>query len=553
METQAPQALFERGFALHRQGDLAAAQALYARALALDPAHHDALHFQGLVELQGGRPQQAADLIAQAIAVDPAPAAPHANRALALARLGQLEAAEAEYATAVALAPDFAQAHLGHGQALHRLGRLAEAATAVEAALRLAPSPGSFVLRGDILREAGRPGEALASYDQALALDAGHAPAHAGRGNIFNDLGDLDSALRSFDRAAALAPASALAHYNRAAVLKKQGRLDDAIAAYDAALVLSPKFAVAHHNRAVCVLQKGELAAGFAEYEWRKACPDFTDPRYRAGEAWTGQDLAGKTLFVYPELYLGDMIQFARYAPLAARRGARVALSAPAQLHALLAGLGPGIELIGQDASPDAFDYQCALMSLPPAFGTTLETVPAAAPYLAAQPDRTRRWRGHIGGQGLKIGVCWQGSTAAYAQPMGRAFPLAALAQIAALPGVRLISLQKHDGLDQLAALPAGMAVETLGEDFDAGPGAFLDTAAAMMACDLVISADTATAHLAGALGVRTLLALPHVCDWRWLERRADSPWYPSMTLFRQPSRGDWASVFAAMRAALPA
>jgi hypothetical protein len=226
-----------------------------------------------------------------------------------------------------------------------------------------------------------------------------------------------------------------------------------------------------------------------------------------------------------------------------------VTLAAPASLHRLVSTLDAKVELLAPDARPDAFDYVCPLMSLPLAFGATPQAVPAPIPYLKAEPDRIARWAQRIGAQGLRIGVCWQGSTAAYALPMQRSFPLATLAPIAAQPGVRLISLQKHDGLEQLANLPPGMAVETLSEDFDAGPDAFLDTAAAMQTCDLVITADTAVAHLAGALGVRTWIGLPFVPDWRWGLQGEAAPWYPSVRLFRQARAGDWASVVAQMAA----
>jgi hypothetical protein len=238
---------------------------------------------------------------------------------------------------------------------------------------------------------------------------------------------------------------------------------------------------------------------------------------------------------------------------MAQARGAKVVLAAPVSLHALLRTLGPGIELLPRDAQPASFDYHCALLSLPLAFGTTTETIPAEIAYLGAEPARVTSWKSRLGGEGFKVGVCWQGSTQAYAAPMQRSFPLAELRRVAQIPGVRLISLQKHDGLDQLAALPAGMAVETLGEDFDAGPDAFLDAAAVMASCDLVISADTATAHLAGALGVPTWIALPFVPDWRWLLDRSDSPWYPSVRLFRQGAQGDWPGVFAEIETALAA
>jgi hypothetical protein len=374
------------------------------------------------------------------------------------------------------------------------------------------------------------------------------------QGATLRALGRPAEALASYGRAVALKPDNAGAHFNRANTLRQLGRIEEAVAGYGRAIALQPDFAMAHHNLAVCLLADGQFPAGLREYEWRKVAPDFDDPRYRLRDPWLGEaDIAGKTLFVYPELYLGDTIQFARYGRMAEARGAKVVLAAPEALHGLLRTLSPTIDLIGKDAQPAQFDYQCALLSLPLAFGTELATIPAEVPYLSAEPERAARWADRVGTGGFKIGICWQGSTLTYAHHMQRSFPLASLAGVAQTPGVRLISLQKHDGLDQLTALPTGMAVETLGEDFDAGPDAFLDTAAVMAGLDLVISADTAVAHLAGALGVRTWLALPKVPDWRWMLHGEDSPWYPTMRLFRQDAPGDWAGVFARIEAALRA
>jgi hypothetical protein len=246
------------------------------------------------------------------------------------------------------------------------------------------------------------------------------------------------------------------------------------------------------------------------------------------------------------------MLQFCRYAVLAERAGARVLLGAPEAMHAILRTMSPTVALVPEDATPQA-DFWSALMSLPAGFRTTLQTTPWAPRYLAADPARTGRWRARIGGEGFRIGIAWQSRENPPSAHLRRSFPLAAAAPLAAIPGVRLISLQKFNGLDQLHDLPAGMRVETLGEAFDPGPDLFLDTAAAMQSCDLVVSPDTSVAHLAGALGVETWLGLLHVPDWRWLHGVARTPWYPSVRLFRQPAWGDWDSVFRAMAAALEA
>lgn len=400
--------------------------------------------------------------------------------------------------------------------------------------------------------QAGQPERALDYLVRAIAIAPEAAAFHLDHGLALLALGRHEAACAAFEEALVRDPANVAAHFNRANVLRSLGQIDAAIASYDAAIALLPDMAIAHHNRAFCLLQKGELVAGFQEYEWRRRCPTFEDPRYGLDRPWTGDPpLAGQALFIWPELFQGDLIQFCRYAVLAERSGARVRLAAPEPLHRLLSSLSPTIELLPAEATPSQDEWQTPLMSLPLAFAATLESLPQAEGYLRAEPERVARWRARLGSEGFKIGVVWQGSTQPYALPMQRSYPLAALRGLAGLEGVRLISLQKVNGLGQLDSLPDGMAVEQLGDGFDPGPDIFVDTAAAIACCDLIIAMDTSVAHLAGALGARTWVALPLVADWRWLTDRTDSPWYPHTRLFRQTERGVWDGVFDEMAAVL--
>lgn len=383
-----------------------------------------------------------------------------------------------------------------------------------------------------------------------MSLARPHRDLHL-QGDRHYAAGRYEAALSAFEAAARADPGNAPLHFNIGATLRMLNRSAEARAAHERAIAIRPDFAMAQHNRALAMLQMGDLAEGFRAYEWRKACPTFDDPRYADPRQWGGEDIAGKSLFIYPELFLGDLIQFSRYALVAAQRGAKVRLAAPEAMHALLRTLGPQVAIVADGEVPADVDVCSALMSLPAVFATTLETIPWAPAYLRPDAMRVERWRRRIGEAGFKVGVVWQGSTAAHARPLQRSFPLAALAGLAAIPQVRLISLQKQEGLDQLAGLPPEMAVETLGDGFDPGPDLFVDTAAAMACCDLVITPDTSTAHLAGALGVAAWVALPFVSDWRWPEGWRQSPWYPSLRLFRQEARGDWTGVFAAMESEL--
>jgi hypothetical protein len=287
----------------------------------------------------------------------------------------------------------------------------------------------------------------------------------------------------------------------------------------------------------------GRFEQGWRQYEWRKKHKEPIAARSFPQPLWSGaEDLEGKILFIHWEQGLGDTIQFCRYARLAEARGAKVVLSVQEPLRRLLTQLSPTVQIIGGAERPARFDYHSPLLSLPLAFATTRETIPAEIPYLGAEHERVENWKQRLGGDGFKIGICWQGRKGE--MDIGRSFSLREFVNIAAVPDVRLISLQKNDGTEQLANLPEGMNVETLGADFDAGPNAFLDTAAVMEHMDLVITSDTATAHLAGALGRPTWVALKRVPDWRWLLEGSKSRWYPTMRLFRQKLPGEWKPVF---------
>ncbi len=272
--------------------------------------------------------------------------------------------------------------------------------------------------------------------------------------------------------------------------------------------------------------------------------PSYPQPPLRPGD-----DIAGKTIFVYKEFYFGDTLQFVRYAKLAADKGAKVVLAAQNALHPLLRSLDSRIDIVAENAKPEAFDFHCPLMSLPHAFGTTQETIPSETPYLHAERDRVERWRGRIGAHGFKIGVCWQGSKLSVLD--GRSFSLGELTALSRLEGVRLISLQKNDGVEQLARRPADMKIVDFGDELDSDPGAFRDTAAILEGLDLVITPDTALAHLAGALGRPAFVVLKAHPEWRWMSGQSRTPWYPRLRLFRQTRPGDWAGVFDEVENAL--
>ena len=476
------------------------------------------------------------------------------QRAVDLHNQGQLEAAERLYEECARQAA-YVQAASLHlmGLIAGKSGRPQQSIALIDRAIAIDPSRPKF--HRDIAKQLAMLGQleaALAREDEAIRLQPEHADTHSDRGVVLSNLGRFDEALASYDRAVALDPKGPATYNNRGLTLHRMGRLEAAIADFDRAIALDPDMSIAHYNQGRALLLTGRIEAGLREYEWRTRCPTLDGYRPLPQPVWLGGErLEGRTIFVYPELFPGDLIQFCRYAPMLEARGARVILAAPDRMHALLRGLSPTIELVAANANPTEIDFHCPLLSLPFALGTTLDTIPGRTPYLAAEPARVERWRRAIGDEGFRIGICWQGSTLPYAAQMQRSVPLTQFEAIGRRPGVRLISLQKYDGLDQLSGLPAGMTVETLGDDFDAGPDAFLDAAAAMASLDLVISVDTSVAHLAGALATPTWVPLPHLPDWRWMLDRADSPWYPGLRLFRQASPGDWSGAFSEVDAAL--
>jgi TPR repeat/Tetratricopeptide repeat len=408
--------------------------------------------------------------------------------------------------------------------------------------------PAVHVSRGSVLLALDRPAEALECFDEALRLDQNSTSAAYSKGVALQRLGQMNDALENYTRAILLDPNQPAAHSNRALVLRELGLTHESLDGYDSAIALAPHCADIQYGKALSLLLLGQFEEGWAKYEWRKKMSRWQlwGPHLKS-PLWTGiQPLEGKTILIQAEQGLGDTIQFCRYVPLVEKLGAKVVLLAQGNLVRLLRGLGPQIRVVAPDNDTPAHDYQVPLLSLPLIFKTDSRDIPCAVPYLRAEPDRMNYWRQRLDDRLVNIGVCWQGDKRS-ASDTGRSFPIRYLERIAQMSGIRLISLQKNEGLEQLRNLPPGMHVEILEDGFDEGYDAFIDTAAIMECVHLIIASDTAIAHLAGALGRPTWLALRHIPNWRWLLNQMRSPWYPTMHLFRQNSPGDWQTVFAAM------
>ena len=418
---------------------------------------------------------------------------------------------------AVRLAPDTPRVHFEHGMALQACGRAAEAADAFVRVIRIAP---------------------------------GVAAVWANLGVVLIEIGQVDAALEALEMAINIDPQLAAAHANRAIALRELGRFEDALQASDQALTLAPDDPAALCNRSVCELLTGDLEQGFRDHEnrWRLE-PGLSQRRAFAAPQWFGQeDIAGKTLLIHAEQGFGDAIQFCRYAPMLAARGAHVVLEAPRPLLPVLRSL-EGVETLVAAGDPlPRFDLHCPLMSLPLALGTRLETIPAESPYLVAPAERVARWSAELGPPAApRVGLVWFGKPT-HLNDRNRSIPLARF--LGALPGgLELFSLQDRARPEDAAALAARPDICR----FDGRLGDFGDTAALASLMDMVIAVDTSVAHLAAALGRPTWILLPFSPDWRWLLGRDDSPWYPSVRLFRQPARGDWDAALAEVRTALDA
>jgi hypothetical protein len=427
--------------------------------------------------------------------------------------------------------------------------RLDEALASHDTFIALRPDDAeAFNSRGIVLWRLARLDEALASYGAAIALKPDYAEAYYNRGITLADLNQYAAALASYDAALTLQPMYPEAFNNRGLALLELNRLDEAQMSFDRAIALKPDYALAYFNRGCVKLLRGELQEGWADYEWRwKSSHSREQPSDVAAPEWQGDDVSGRHILVYSEQGWGDVIQFARFLPLLAERGATVTFLVDRKLVRLMRPLSRHIKVTAFIRRGQLFDCQCALMSLPKRLDIVDHaSLPNRVPYLHPEAELAAHWKQRIGPDGLKVGIVWQGRTVAKGD-VGKSIPLKAFLPLCRVPGVRLISLQKHHGLEQLADLPADAKIENPGDGFSGETDEFVDTAAIMSSLDLVITSDTSTAHLAGALARPTWVALKHVPDWRWLTDREDCPWYPTMRLFRQNQKDGWQTVFSSI------
>ncbi|HVT87539.1 MAG TPA: tetratricopeptide repeat protein [Tepidisphaeraceae bacterium] len=494
----------ELGVKHHHAGQLEQAETIYRQVLAVDPNCADALHLLGLIGLQTNHLEPARELVEAAVSKVGNIADYHRTLGDIYGALRRPADAAKAYQRAVELNPEFVEAWNNMGVAFADLGRTEEAITAYRRTIELRPdSPNPYTNLSHALREQGLLDEAIAAARQALACDPNFPDA-------FNNLG---------------------------VALFRQGKTQEAIDAFRKAISLRSDYPLAHANLGMALLRRGDFEEGWVEYEWRARMSGFFKLNVEAATLWNGEDISGRRILLHVEQGFGDALQFIRYAPLLAERGAKVLVACQPELARLFRSV-PGIEqvIIPNDQSPP-FDVHCPLPSLPKAFKTTLQTIPANVPYFKVEPEPSAHWRSRLSEdpRPKKVGLVWSGRVD-YGNDRSRAMGLAALAPLGAIKNVCWVSLQKGDGADQARRPPDGLELFDWTQELKD----FADSAALIENLDLVITVDTAVAHLAGGLGKPVWVILPTTADWRWMLDRDDSPWYPTMRLFRQPAAGDW-------------
>ncbi|WP_422926545.1 tetratricopeptide repeat protein [Singulisphaera sp. PoT] len=519
----------------------------FETALHHAPKHLEARSNLGVLLVRLGRLPSAIAHFEEVLRLKPDFAEVHSNLGAVYRMVHEREKAAEHYRSAITLNPDFAAAHHNLANLLVELERLAEAEQSYRQALRIDPrSAEVWNGLGLVLASFERFGEAESAYLKALEVDPHNADAENNLGNTLMALDRFEDAFERFRRAIQKKPYLAEAHNNLAWPLMKFGRYEDAEICYENALQIDPNYAHAHFNRAICWLIQGKFAQGWPEYEWRWRCKTGSFPSHDQ-PVWDGQDITGKTILLHCEQGLGDTLQFIRYAPMLKERGATVVVECQPALVPILERCEGIDRLIAKGQGLPPFDMHSALLSLPSAFRTASETIPDRIPYLFADPELIQHWRARLtASEGFRVGIHWQGSNQ-YNGDRQRSIPLRHFETIADVPGVRLYSLQKNEGSAQLADFARKHQVIDLADELDAESGAFMDTAAVMINLDLMITSDTSLAHLAGGLGIPVWVPLSKASDWRWLADREDSPWYPTMRLFRQEALGDWQTVFRRM------
>ena len=564
----------------HQAGCFDQAELAYKEVLRLSPENPDALHFLGLIAYQNQDYDTAADLIVKAISVVP-------NNPIFFRHLGQtfqkqnkLDQAADSYRKAIEINPEYVEAYNNLGGLFHLRKKLDQAINLFQKSISLDSNMADthYVL-GQLFEEKGMPPRALKAYQKAIALNPKHAEAQCKIGDIFQEQGNLDQAINSYRVALDSCPGFAEGYNNLGSVLKKKNQLDAAIVAFEKAIETNPKyvraysnlgaalvekneieeatqhferalfmnpdFADAHFNQAIIFLLQGRLEEGWEKYEWRWNSTQKSQKRDFKQLLWNGTTLNGKTILVHTEQGFGDAIQFVRYVDLLCDLNTTVIFECETELKTLFKSIDCIDKLVAKGEKIPDFDVHVPLLSLPRIFGTTLKNIPAEIPYLYPDvevnpiflSDSSRKF---------KIGIAWAGNPE-HVNDHNRSIDLKRFECLLSLEEYEFFSLQIGEHREDIKQYGYDYMIKDLGKQF----ADFHCTASAILQLDLIISVDTAVAHLAGALGKPVWILLPFMPDWRWMLNRLDSPWYPSMRLFRQNEIGNWMSVFEQLKLSL--
>lgn len=536
------QPLLEEAIANHRRGDVAQARSGYLEILGLEPSHAQALHLLGVTAIQAKQFGSAVELIDKALEVKPDYAEAWSNRGLALQALGQLQDAVDSFKQALAIRNDTAETWFNLGNALQQTGDHNSAIESYNTAISLRPKfIQAIINRGNVQKLLGRFHDAVTDYDRVIAIRPNYAEAWSNRGVALQRMGQIEQALESFGQAVAVRPEYAEAWYNRGRALHDLHRLEAAVQSYDQAITIRPDYPDAVFNKAITLLLNGKFEEGWPLYEWRwKVTRHQPAIRRFRQKLWLGSEpIAGKTILLHAEQGLGDAIQFCRYAPLVAAMGARVVLEVPQSLTGLCRQLAGVDEVVATGDPLPGFDLFCPLLSLPLAFGTTVDTIPVMWRYFRSSSELLKKWELRIGEKQkrMRIGIVWSGNTTPDHLP-DRSIRIEELLEH--LPETfEYVSLQKEIRPDDMQTFQSQQLIAHYGDELKD----FRDTLAIAELMDMVISIDTSVAHLCAASGIPTWILLHYNPDWRWLLDREKSPWYPAATLFRQHKPGIWKSV----------
>ena len=533
--------LFEQAIQHHQVGQLEQAKRKYQEILDTNPQHADSSHLLGLVEYQYGNYVKAIEHIQQAVLISPEQPVFLNNLGNVLKEIGELDRSVQAYQQALEVAPDDAEIHNNLGVTLKEMGELDRSVQAYQQALEINPQYAEAHNNlGNVLKEMDRLDESVHAYQQALKINPQFVEGYYNIGVFFQEQRKVKESAQAYQKAIQIQPNYVEAHINLGVVLREQVRLKESIQAHQKAIQIQPDYEEAHINLAITFLLQGQLTAGWREFEWRRSRKrDFKRP------LWDGTPLNGKSILIYAEQGFGDTIQFVRYIDLLPDANTIIIVVCQPELKTLFKSINRIDTLVtkGEDI-PDS-DVHVPLLSLPYMFNTTLDTIPARIPYLYLNPEADSVF--HLGdSHDLKIGIVWAGRPT-HANDNNRSIDLKWFKCLLDIRNCEFLSLQVGERREDIKQHGCHHTIKDLGEQFTD----FHHTASAILQLDLVISVDTAVAHLAGALGKAVWTLLPFVPDWRWMLDRSDSPWYPSMTLFRQKETGDWRPVFEQLRLAL--